>query len=417
MAKNGFYLQLQVFATSAIAFLILPVFLKIQAPFPILQFVAGMAMLSIYFCERYLQFIPSVYRGIYYYIVLAFSISFVQFFLFFKSLLGMHYLLNTALVLLLLSLFFSYIEFALLTVPSFFIALFISMPIPFSDDGFSQLTWELENYREHGFLLVAVSSFLLVLYQYLTTLAEKVINKREMIESKVLGFAIAHEVKSPISTLKMLLSTLQTTINKARRGNTLALKGIDVEFVCDRVLPHMEAYLIEVSNIVSSLLQCIKISKTQENQISTRLSFVDTVIKSLRVLYHDKPNIKFEIIEDFQYSSPTGLLKSILNNIVQNALVHGGREDIEIIIEVQKYNVTVSNNGVSIKSSALTQLFSVMTRKVNSPTAQHGIGLAFCKKICNMLGITISCTSDKERTSFFLNFPHIEDKSEREAIF
>ncbi|WP_323722014.1 sensor histidine kinase [Candidatus Fokinia crypta] len=411
MMEKGFYLQLQVLMTCSLAFFILPVLLKIPAPFPVLQFIAGAAMISIYFCEKYFQFVPSIYRGTYYYLVLAFSISFMQFFLFFQSLFGMHYLLSTTLILLLLSLFFSYIEVIFLTVPSFFVALLISAPIPLSDDGFSQLTWELENYREHGFLLVAVSAFLLVVYQHLNSTVEKKLDRKEIVESRLLGFAIAHEVNAPIATLRMLLDSLQKIINNARNDDILELKGPDIAFVCDRLLPHMNSYLIEVSNLISTLLQSIRISKTKDNKISTGLSLSNTVIRSLRELYQEKPNIKFNIIEDFIYNSPSGLLKSIINNIIQNALVHGGRKDVEVIVEVRKNNVTIVNNGESIKSNVLSNLFSSMTPETSSPTTQHGIGLAFCRKMCDMLGITISCTSNKEGTSFFMDFPHVKGGS------
>ncbi|HPO05580.1 MAG TPA: ATP-binding protein, partial [Candidatus Gracilibacteria bacterium] len=114
-------------------------------------------------------------------------------------------------------------------------------------------------------------------------------------------------------------------------------------------------------------------------------------------------------------------LQQILENLFKNAIRYGRPQDPSIIpeikISVQKIQdiplqvqIKVQDNGSGIKDKDKNQLFSFRHRSEDSKNYQgkegsNGLGLAFARKVIEVLGGEINYISPKVGTCFYFNIP------------
>jgi two-component system CAI-1 autoinducer sensor kinase/phosphatase CqsS len=121
---------------------------------------------------------------------------------------------------------------------------------------------------------------------------------------------------------------------------------------------------------------------------------------------HLDPNndkILLRINSDFEIIGNVKLVKHVIYNLIKNSFKHGGG-DIEILIEVENYKLTVTDNGVGISNDKIDKIFSAFF------TDGHGtgIGLAFAKFVLDDMNANISCESTIGKfTRFAIKFEEI----------
>ena len=99
-------------------------------------------------------------------------------------------------------------------------------------------------------------------------------------------------------------------------------------------------------------------------------------------------------------------LEQVFNNLIGNALDAlnpGGKVTIDIVSDIDSYEVSVSDNGCGIKPEILKNIFlPFFTTK--SEEEGTGLGLYIVKNICNSHDIKLRCESEIENgTTFYLN--------------
>jgi signal transduction histidine kinase len=106
-----------------------------------------------------------------------------------------------------------------------------------------------------------------------------------------------------------------------------------------------------------------------------------------------------------------GRLRQILTNLVGNAIKFTAIGKISIDASTQnvdethaRLRINVTDTGIGIPQSSIGELFSVFTQVDSSTTRKYGgtgLGLSIVKKLCELMGGSVSVTSEVGRGSVF----------------
>lgn len=253
--------------------------------------------------------------------------------------------------------------------------------------------------------LVAAMLFLFSLswLYYRKKLAEKdKVNTLALTAAKERVFAnISHEFRIPLTLILGPADVIKKQAKQEIVANNVEL----IERNAHRLL-----------GMVDQLLQLAKL-KEHHNEKATQQhvkTICHSTVSMLTPLATDK-SIKLQVsicVEDNAWlMGPTGVLETILNNLLSNAFkfTHAGGK---VVLEVKQHNqqllLHIKDNGCGIPTEELDNIFERFTRVENSTanTPGSGIGLALVKELVNSVNgdITVESTLG-EGTKFMLKLP------------
>jgi len=211
-----------------------------------------------------------------------------------------------------------------------------------------------------------------------------------------------HELKRPISTLKMCVSGIENE-------KMLADKEVKTELMSGTrtALDNLSAYFSKLRDITFNNVEQIPLNITKFNLSQ----LVDDVVSSVSIP-SAKP-VKFEnhIDNGLEVSADKSHIFNIINNLVENAVKYSG-DSVEIKVEASVDNcgvlIKVSDTGNGIPESDLSKIFTRFYRGKASFTdiPGMGLGLAYVKLLAEAHGGKVSVVSQLgEGTSFTINLP------------
>ncbi len=149
-------------------------------------------------------------------------------------------------------------------------------------------------------------------------------------------------------------------------------------------------------NLLENLLQWARSQTGRIRFKSGHICLKEHIVESLEVLESfakDKQiTLSVEIPEDLMGFADEDMLKTIIRNLVSNAIKfteQGGAVTISAKITGKWVGITVSDTGVGIKEEALNTLFRLDTNCSTQGTAQEkgtGLGLILCKEFVEKQG-------------------------------
>lgn len=114
------------------------------------------------------------------------------------------------------------------------------------------------------------------------------------------------------------------------------------------------------------------------------------VVESQReVLAARDVRIDLQVATPQRVNAPCGMVASVLNNLVVNALNHAGCGEVSVRLEAGR--VIVQDTGAGIEARDLAHIFERRYR--GARTGGLGLGLYIVKRICDRLGWTIAVRS------------------------
>ncbi len=213
---------------------------------------------------------------------------------------------------------------------------------------------------------------------------------------KILAGAIAHELRRPISTLRIACED---------RDNKTVMQQ------SNRALRIIDSILLQVKYLEKSY----KIKCSQQ-------SLRECVLKTIHDAYfsnYDRSQIIIDVPNEYAVSADRILLIQVFTNLIKNAL-WAFREAGEGLVQIkaQRINnqiiVSVLDNGIGISSHEQKKLFSPYFSNNKNGV---GLGLAFCKLAIENMGGSIRCESEKgHHTNFLIRLP-IPDKPKKETRY
>lgn len=211
-----------------------------------------------------------------------------------------------------------------------------------------------------------------------------------------------HELKRPISTLKMCVSGIDN--DKLMEDNQLRheLTG-EIRMALD----NLSAYFSKLRDITFNNVEQIPLNVSSFNLAAA----VGDIIKSITL--PSSKNVVFEnnVPEDFDVSADRSHLMNILTNLIENAIKYSD-SNVSIRINAVRSSdsclITVEDNGKGIPSADINKIFNRFYRGKASSTdiPGMGLGLAYVKLLTDAHGGEISVESTEGvGSSFSIKLP------------
>jgi len=239
------------------------------------------------------------------------------------------------------------------------------------------------------FLLIAISVILLIAililfyrsYKNLLEQKRQIENLHDMVDN------VAHELRTPVGTLKVVSKTLEKT------------NPSDIVQVLGRQVDRLEAILKPLTAESTTEVNRYFQQKYLDSYIND-FAFANPEV-SIRV---DKiPNINLKIRQDD--------METILSNLLGNSVKYGANHiDLQFAQEENLFSITVIDNGKGISKEDQPYIFDKFYRiqKDNiHETKGLGLGLYIVKKLIEKYKGKIEVESSLEQgTSFQISIPH-----------
>ena len=247
-----------------------------------------------------------------------------------------------------------------------------------------------------------------ILYKFIKDKIERKINR-----NKIKLFAnLAHDIKTPLSVIRLLLSNLKNSLNN---DQTTALEIIDKAKNKSDEITSIVNKLIEIEKFTNSNLP-MKIAKYRiEASIQGFASAFETLAKNKNI------SIKYNFPDTPTWAwFDMTLLQRVIHNILDNALKYTP-ENGEIIIstEIQPNfcEIKITDTGIGIPKKEQKKILKGYFRASNAISSKEsgtGVGLILIKEIIKQMKGDISFTSvEGKGTTFNIYLPignkHISD--------
>lgn len=270
----------------------------------------------------------------------------------------------------------------------------------------------LSNY---GLELYPIGVIFITLNLGLLTMA---LTRYEVTTSVAVASTMAHEIRTPLVSIRMLADGLAIHLPELHKGYQLAIehglmkaniRPVAVQVLADlsRNISHLITYSNTIIDMMLAYAQMERIDTSSFAWHSMR-TCVNEALDAYPFEPQKREKVTLVVEKDFQfYGSPT-LLTLVISHLLKNAL-YALRADLKgtIIIRLDTPNgkptLTLTDTGCGIPANVLPYIFDPFF--TNRPSSHNGLGLAFCRCVIEASNGHMDCYSaEGEYTSFVLIF-------------
>jgi len=271
-------------------------------------------------------------------------------------------------------------------------------------------------------LLYPISGYLTALiFGILTNRNIDIVNTEKVRTAAAIGSNIAHELRTPLASVRSLAHGLKNYLPSLIDGYDKAkAHDLDVEPIRPPQLEQIQDALsaieaeVEYSNTVIDMLLINTADKPLmglEHDLFDASSTIDESVS--RYPFNntgERKLIRIAVEKDFEIRAPRLLVVHVLFNLIKNGLYYvqgAGKGEITITTATNNGSneILVSDTGAGIPPMIEKQIFERFY--TTTQTGQGaGIGLSFCKMVMESIGGGIRCESvEGDHTTFTLTFP------------
>ena len=198
-------------------------------------------------------------------------------------------------------------------------------------------------------------------------------------EKKTLILSLAHDIKTPLSSVKLYSKALADDLYDSEEKKHEAYNGIQNNAA------QIEKYISQIMNTANDDFLNLTVNNGEY--------YFEELIQRISVYYTDKlKNLHTEFeIGEFENCLCYGDIEravEVFQNIIENAIKYGDGEYIRISFgeEENCRLVTITNSGKQPPSEELLHLFDSFYRGSNSHGKKgNGLGLYICRKLMHMM--------------------------------
>ena len=199
-----------------------------------------------------------------------------------------------------------------------------------------------------------------------------------MREKKTLLLSLSHDIKTPLSAIKLYSKALSSGIYKEPQKQSEVYESIN-------------AKADEIEKLVSEIMR----TETEDIiafDVKHSEFYLSEVINSITAYYSDKlENTEFKIdnYKDCFITGDRDRLTEVLQNIIENAIKYGDGKSISLHFydEEDCRIVSVKNSGCTLEESELAHIFDSFYRGSNVGTKSgNGLGLYICRQLTRTMG-------------------------------
>ncbi|TDE09172.1 HAMP domain-containing sensor histidine kinase [Dyadobacter psychrotolerans] len=192
----------------------------------------------------------------------------------------------------------------------------------------------------------------------------------------------SHEIRTPLTVVKGVLET------SLAYDQSLA----DTKQSMGKALVRLEGAI----NLANSLLHLAEVEGLQSGQFKEDINIVDTILDTITYFgeKHPDQHIELQLTDSFTENTSSirilgnsTLLRTVLNNILENASKYSLNKPVELIVDfdLNLVMMKVIDQGIGIPATQLEDVFLPMMRAANVGSLPgFGLGLTIAKKIIDM---------------------------------
>lgn len=212
--------------------------------------------------------------------------------------------------------------------------------------------------------------------------------------------SITHELKSPLSTIKLSLQTLVKRKLDEEQQNRMIGGSLDD--------------LQRLEGLVDNILFAAKMEQEQHGFSKDVINLAEIVNKVCERISTNKKGIEVQVTAPEQLLAPGDILgfTSVVMNLIENAIKYSPEKSmVQVSLQSTDGNVIlkVSDNGIGIPGAEKQNVFSKFYRVGNENTRTTkgtGLGLYIVKKYVEIFGGAISIDDNQPcGTTFTIKLP------------
>lgn len=199
-----------------------------------------------------------------------------------------------------------------------------------------------------------------------------------MREKKTMLLSLSHDIKTPLSAIKLYSKALSSGIYKEPQKQQEAYLSINEK------ADEIEKLVSEIMRTETEDIMRFDVKKSE--------FYLSEVIDSIKAYYKDKlENTDFAIAlySDCMINGDADRVTEVLQNIMENAIKYGDGKSIDISFSDEEdcRIITVRNSGCTLEKSELTHIFDSFYRGSNVGSKPgNGLGLYICRQLTRAMG-------------------------------
>lgn len=211
-------------------------------------------------------------------------------------------------------------------------------------------------------------------------------------EKKLLVLSISHDIKTPLSAIKLYAQALSRQLYDSEEKRLAAAEGID-------------AKANEIERFVAQLMRASS-EDFLELEVKVGDFYLAALLRSLTVYYSEKLEqlqtvFTVEPYDDCLLTGDFDCAVQVLQNIMENAIKYGDGTYIRITVvrEEECCLLRVTNSGCTLSENELPHIFESFWRGSNvGKQAGNGLGLYICR--CLMRKMDGELYAEREESAF-----------------
>lgn len=245
------------------------------------------------------------------------------------------------------------------------------------------ISWVVLNWRRLGLLILGIIFFGIIIAGLVlnTIFLVREIRRNEQQDSFL--HAVTHELKTPITSIRLYLQTLQSRkVEDAQRQEFYRVMLSDSDRLLTTVehvlhaaeLGHSGKKLVDVIDMERLVRECLEEARNRHHLSAESLRLLAATSAGEARVKGDKEE-----------------LRSAITNVLENAIKYSGvKVDIQVELSTdEKVSVRVSDHGIGIPRSDLKQVFKRFYRVTDREVARvkgSGLGLFIVRSIAKKYG-------------------------------
>lgn len=205
-------------------------------------------------------------------------------------------------------------------------------------------------------------------------------------EKKTLLLSLSHDIKTPLSAIKLYSKALSAGIYKEPEKQQEVFESINTK-------------ADEIEKLVSEIMQ----SQTEDIiafDVKNGEFYLSQVIDSIHAYYTDKlTNTDFSVAKysECMLNGDPDRLTEVLQNIIENAIKYGDGKSIALSFSDEEdcRIITVTNSGCTLEKEELAHIFDSFYRGSNvGSKSGNGLGLYICRQLTRAMGGDVFADTD-----------------------
>lgn len=198
-------------------------------------------------------------------------------------------------------------------------------------------------------------------------------------EKKVLLLSLSHDIKTPLSAIKLYSGALRKNLYKSEE------KKLEIVGNISRKVDEIEGYIAEIVRASNEDFLSFEVENKE--------FYMKAAMEQIKAYYTDKMKLNQIAFAVGSYSNclvygDCDRLVEVLQNVIENAIKYGDGRKISVAAsrEEETYTISVSNTGCGLPDKELPHIFDSFFRGSNiEKNPGSGLGLYICRKLMHMM--------------------------------